>query len=79
MPLNRDPQNGGTESDGTKSTMYCSKCYINGAFTNPEIHSAADMQVLVKGKLKEMGFPGFMANWFTKGIPKLERWKQSSW
>jgi hypothetical protein len=33
------------------------------------------MQYLVKGKLKEMGFPGFMAGWFTKGIPKLERWK----
>jgi hypothetical protein len=54
MPLKRDAEGGGTESDGTKSTMYCSKCYINGAFTNPEIHSAADMQVLVKGKLKEM-------------------------
>ena len=29
----------------------------------------------VKGKMKEMGFPGFLAGLYAKGIPKLERWK----
>ena len=24
--------------------------------------------------LKAMGFPGFIAGFFTKGIPKLKRW-----
>ena len=78
MPLKRDPGHGGTNADGSHSQMYCSKCYENGQFKNPNI-TAGEMQVLVKGKLKEMGFPGFLAGMFTKGIPKLERWKKSSW
>ena len=73
MPLKKDEKGGGTNADGSKSAMYCSRCYENGAFTNPDM-SAQEMQKLVKGKLKEMGFPGFVAGFFTKGIPKLERW-----
>ena len=76
MPLKKDPGQGGTNADGTKSTMYCSKCFQNGQFTNPNM-KVGEMQTLVKGKLQEMGFPGFIAGWFTKGIPKLERWKQN--
>jgi hypothetical protein len=34
-----------------------------------------EMRELVKGKLKEFGFPGFIAGIFTRNIPKLERWK----
>jgi hypothetical protein len=56
--------------------MYCSKCYVNGEFTAPNI-TAAEMQTFVKTKLKEFGFPGFVAGWLSKGIPKLERWKNS--
>lgn len=74
MPLKKDPLGGGTEADGSKNGMYCSKCYANGKFVRPEIDTAEKMQALVKGKLKEMGFPGFIAGMFTKGIPKLERW-----
>jgi hypothetical protein len=36
---------------------------------------AVQMQEKAKRKLKEMGFPGFRAGIFTKGIPNLERWK----
>ena len=74
MPLKKDPQGGGSESDGSKSIMYCSYCYGGGAFKQPDI-TAAEMQTFVKGKLKEMGIPGFLTGFFTKGIPKLERWK----
>jgi hypothetical protein len=35
------------------------------------------MQEFSKGILKKMGFPGFLATLFTKGIPKLERWKRN--
>lgn len=77
MPLNKDPQGGGTEADGSKSKMYCSLCYENGAFRQPDI-SMEEMQVFVKGKMKEMGIPGFMAGMFTKKIPKLERWKNQN-
>jgi len=36
MPLNRDKQGGGTNADGSKSTMYCSHCFLNGQFTLPD-------------------------------------------
>jgi hypothetical protein len=35
------------------------------------------MQEFSKGKMKEMGFPGFLAVLFTKGIPKLKRWTKN--
>ena len=74
MPLKRDEKGGGTNADGTKSAMYCSHCYEGGKFTRPNV-TVGEMQAFVKNKLKEMGFPGFLAGLFTKGIPKLERWK----
>jgi len=76
MPLKKDEGGGGTNADGTKNTMYCSRCYRNGAFQNPAIDTPAKMQELVKNKLIEMGFPGFIAGFFTRGIPNLERWKE---
>jgi hypothetical protein len=54
--------------------MYCSHCFEDGAFKQPDI-TAEQMQAFVKNKLKEPGFPGFIADMFTSGIPKLERWK----
>lgn len=75
MPLKKDEQGGGTNKDGSQSTVYCSKCYEQGEFRNPGIDTAGKMQDFVKGKLKSMGFPGFVAGFFTKGIPKLERWR----
>ena len=74
MPLKKDPNGGGTNADGSISTMYCSYCYEKGKFLQPDI-TAGEMQAFVKNKMKEMGFPGFLAGFFTKGIPKLERWK----
>ncbi len=50
----------------------CSYCFVNGAFTTPESKTAADMQRFCIGKLKEMGMPGFLAWWFTRGTPAIE-------
>jgi len=74
MPLKRDEKGGGTNADGSKSAMYCSHCYELGKFTRPSV-TAPEMQALVKQKLQEIGFPGFIAGFFTRGIPKLERWR----
>ncbi len=74
MPLKKDKNKGGTNADGTKSMLYCSLCFREGKFINSEM-TVDQMQSLVKGKLKEFGFPGFLASLFTKRIPKLERWK----
>lgn len=74
MPLKRDLNGGGTNADGTKNSMYCSNCYEGGKFTLPEI-TENEMKERVKSKLKEFGFPGFLAGIYTRHIPKLERWK----
>jgi len=74
MPMKRDPQEGGTEADGSRNSKYCSYCYVAGAFVQPEM-TVDEMKILVKGKMTEMGFPKFLSGFFTKGIPKLERWK----
>jgi hypothetical protein len=73
MPLLKDPQGGGTEANGSKSTMYCSHCYQQGKFTLPNI-TVDQMKDLVKGKMKEMHIPGFLAYFMMKNIPKLRRW-----
>ncbi len=54
--------------------MYCSHCFAAGHFTLPDI-TMAGMQDRVRGKLRDMGFPGFLAGFFTRKIPKLQRWK----
>ena len=74
MPLSKDEKGGGTEADGTKSWMYCSHCYQSGKFTLPDI-TVDQMQERAKRKMKEMGFPGFIASFFTRGVPKVERWR----
>lgn len=77
MPLKKDPKGGGTNADGSKSTLYCGYCYEGGKFTEPDL-TLAQMQEKVKNILKGMGFPGFLAGFFTKGIPKLKRWDRSA-
>lgn len=77
MPLKKSPNSGGTNADGTISKMYCAYCYENGQFKQPDI-STSEMMDFVRVKMKEMGFPGFLAKLFSKGIPKLERWKNQN-
>lgn len=69
MPLSKDTGNSGNPD-------YCSKCYSNGKFTEPNI-TLEQMQAKVMQKMKEMHFPKFMATWFTKDMPNLKRWKKS--
>jgi hypothetical protein len=74
MPMRKDSAGGGSEKDGSKSAKYCSHCYKDGAFTQPDM-TASEMQALVTGKLKELRYPGFIAGFFASGIPRLERWR----
>ena len=74
MPLKQDPAGGGSEADGSKSHMYCSYCYHEGEFVQPDM-TAAEMKTLVKSKLKEMKIPGFLAAFYASGVPKLKRWR----
>jgi hypothetical protein len=73
MPLAKDERGGGTEADGRKSERYCSHCYFAGKFTEPNL-TAEQMVEKVRGKMKEMHIPEFLAKSFTKDIPTLGRW-----
>jgi hypothetical protein len=75
MPLTKDENGGGTEKDGSRSKMYCSHCYENGKFTLPEL-TVEQMKQRVKEKIIEFGMPQFIAGFFTRNIPKLERWNK---
>ena len=54
MPLSKDPSGkcGGTEKDGTISTMYCSLCYKNGEFVGKDC-TVPQMQDIVENAMKE--------------------------
>ena len=74
IPLKKDPQGGSHNADGTKNTMFCSYCFENGQFKQPDF-TVDQMKQLSKEKMVEMGFPKFLAGFFSKSIRKLERWK----
>ena len=73
MPMNKDPNGGGTETDGTRSSTYCSICYHDGSFRHPNV-SVMEFQEHCVTALTEKGMPKILAWAFTRGIPKLARW-----
>ncbi len=73
MPMKKDPKGGGSNADGSRNQKFCSYCYVLGAFVQPEM-TVDEMKELVKEQMMKMGFPRFISGFFTKGIPKLERW-----
>jgi len=74
MPFKQDPEHGGTNADGLKSTMYCSYCYKDGKFTRD--CTVQEMQAFCKAKLMEMKFPKFVAAFLVAGLPRLARWRK---
>ncbi|GAA3876002.1 zinc ribbon domain-containing protein [Celeribacter arenosi] len=73
MPMSADPENGGSEKDGSRSDRYCSYCYGDGAFLQPDI-SAEEMRDFCYAKMREQGFWRPVAWILTRKIPKLPRW-----
>jgi len=73
MPLSRDERGGGTNADGSRSTMYCSHCFAGGQFTLPDL-TVDQMQDRVREKLREFGVPAPLGWFFTRRLPKLSRW-----
>ena len=73
MPMNKDPQGGGTNADGSACALYCSYCYQNGAFTfNGTVQK---FQEFCRQKMVEGGHSKFTAWLFTRGMKRLPRWK----
>lgn len=76
MPL-RTTKSGdcrGTERDGTKSDTWCSLCWMDGEFVNPDC-TVEEMVSIVDDafRRKKMWFP---LRWMaTRQVPRLERWR----
>lgn len=73
MPLSKDENGGGTNLDGTLSGEFCSLCYKNGMFVDPDF-TAVEMQKHCIKQLQQRGIPRVVAWVMTRGIPKLDRW-----
>lgn len=73
MPLARDPQGGGTEADGRRSTEYCSHCYQKGVFTDPGM-TLERMVSGVTARLQSMNLPPAVVSQLAGEIPTLRRW-----
>ena len=76
MPMSKDPGEGGT-NDGSKNIEYCSFCYQNGVFMQPNM-TAKEMQSFCIEKLKEKGVPSILGWLLTRNIPSLKRWKSKA-
>jgi hypothetical protein len=74
MPLKKDPSGGGTNADGSKSKKYCSYCYQNGAFVGGDL-TVKEFQAFCKNEMIKNGYSKFTAWLFTRGLNRLERWK----
>lgn len=75
MPMSKDPLCGGTNADGSKNLKYCSYCFQNGNFTFTG--TVSEFQEFCKQKMIESGFNRFLAWLFSRGIKRLDRWKNN--
>ncbi len=75
MPMSKDRQGGGTNADGTLNLKFCSYCYQEGDFTWHG--NVKDFQEFCRQKMIESGHNKMMAWLFTRGMKRLERWKNN--
>jgi hypothetical protein len=76
MPLDKDPNNGGTNIDKGKSEKYCSFCYRDGKFVDSGITLREKIEKNVQIAVSKMGIPENKARQMAESIiPNLERWK----
>jgi len=73
MPMKKDPQGGGTNTDGSRNETYCSYCYQDGAFTFDG--TVQEFQEFCRKMMIDSGYSKFTAWLFTRGMKRLQRWK----
>ncbi len=83
MPMNR-PELMGSEKDLSKSTIYCSACYKNGAFIHPEMTRQAMIDYVRKCLQKDKVHKdvialsvqriSYLSRWL--GIPAIQHFRE---
>jgi hypothetical protein len=70
----RDQNGGGTEMDGvTKSIEYCSNCYKDGKFTEPDI-TVDEMIAKIQERLRSEGMPEPVIERHLMAVYGFTRW-----
>lgn len=78
MPIEASFGNLGTQADGTLCTDFCTFCYRDGAFTNPEQTLDEMVQSSIDFMTGTMHFTHEMAAQMSNDIiPKLKRWNNA--
>jgi len=76
MPMDK-PGLFGTEADGAGSTEYCTYCYQNGKFTEPDITMEQMIDKCVKHMVEQKIMPEKKArSVMTKYLPRMKRWNK---
>lgn len=74
MPID-DPQDRGTEKDGSKSELYCKYCYQSGSFTDPDM-TLAKMKENAVAQMKKQNIDKSIIQRSLDMMDSLARWKQ---
>ena len=64
----------GTENNGQKTNDYCTHCYQDSHFKNPDMN-LEDMKNTVKMHMEKKNLPVYMVQKALHIIPELKRWK----
>jgi len=76
MPLDKDPNKGGTNLDGSISDKYCSFCFQNGKFTDEGITLQEKIEKNIQIAVSQLDIPESEARAMAESLlPNLERWK----
>jgi hypothetical protein len=76
MPLDKDPQSGGSNLDQSKSDLYCSFCYRDGKFVDEGISLEEKIEKNIKMAMA-MNIPENQAREMAYSIlPSLRRWQK---
>lgn len=66
----------GTESSGVKSEKWCSLCYRDGRFLDPDC-TLEEMVSIVDGALRRERMSSVMRWMAKRQVPRLERWRRA--
>jgi hypothetical protein len=76
MPLDKDPNQGGTNSDQSRSDQYCSFCFQDGKFTDEGITLQEKIDKNIRLAVTILNIPEDKARQMAESVlPILKRWK----